>query len=84
MGQEMADLGTPSAPPIMDIGNDENCFDVESGSSSHVAGPEPMDAGICASRNSEVLDKNEEGFTDKKIEVPETTNLGQRYNYLSY
>ncbi|KAK9995441.1 hypothetical protein SO802_020127 [Lithocarpus litseifolius] len=84
--QGLADLGTPSAPPIVaDIGREERSFEVEVDSQQRRASEglseiDLPDERICPTRVSDGFFESKEGLAEWKAESFETNGLGERVN----
>lgn len=65
-------LGTPSAPPIMNIGREGKSFTVET--EIEQTGDE-----VCKSRESESFDGSTEGLADQTMQSMKTTEFVERY-----
>ncbi|GAV68420.1 hypothetical protein CFOL_v3_11923 [Cephalotus follicularis] len=72
--REVQDLGTPSAPPITDIGvGDEKSFDVKTKTAETVA-------DICQSKETETFDGTKEDLAGRETISQRSVKLGERVN----
>lgn len=71
MVHELDDMGTPSAPPITDVGIEEKSFEVESQI-------EQTGNGVYKSRESESFDGNKEVLEDWKSQFEKEGELDER------
>lgn len=67
MINEVDDMGTPSAPPIMEVGAEEKEQMEKTGN------------GVCESRVSECLDGTKNVLTDWKSQFQNVSELDERY-----
>ncbi|KAJ7964639.1 Pesticidal crystal cry8Ba protein [Quillaja saponaria] len=81
MFNDSVDLGTPSAPPIIDRGREEKRTEIEiqqDGDYEGLAVNEQADSGLCQSRESYGFDGVREDLTDWKTNTIDTTDIGER------
>lgn len=71
MLKEVDDMGTPSAPPIMEVGTE--------GKSPEVEAQMEQTGGIYGSRESVSLGGSKEGMTDWKSQSQRGGELDERY-----
>lgn len=82
MVKDLGDLGTPSAPPIMDIASEGKVFSVESReerASRFSLEIEQSGNGACRPKESDVFCRRKEGLSDGRTQFPKTSELGERY-----
>ncbi|KAL6330362.1 hypothetical protein AAG906_040290 [Vitis piasezkii] len=72
MVKDLGDLGTPSAPPIMDIASEGKVFSVEK--------IEQSGNGACRPKESDVFCRRKEGLSDGRTQFPKNSELGERAN----
>ncbi|KAL6312071.1 hypothetical protein AAG906_027278 [Vitis piasezkii] len=83
MVKDLGDLGTPSAPPIMDIASEEKVFSVESKeerASRFSLEIEQSGNGACRPKESDVFCRRKEGLSDGRTQFPKNSELGERAN----
>ncbi|KAM7262428.1 hypothetical protein ACFE04_000111 [Oxalis oulophora] len=70
---DIEDLGTPSAPPILDIGEGSKSYEIETE-------PEEVPAtdDVCHSRESETSNEIKEGLADYNYQFQKSAQLGER------
>ncbi|KAE8075472.1 hypothetical protein FH972_014188 [Carpinus fangiana] len=81
--QDLADLGTPSAPPIVDIGREEGSFEVvnqQGRASEGFTGIDLADKGICPSNVSDSFNGSKEGLVEQRAQSLETNELCEGVN----
>lgn len=82
MNRDFADLGTPSAPPIIDIQNDERSTEFENqnlGVPGIQAENDQFDNGTSPSRESVGFDGVEESLANWKTGYLNIPEVGDRY-----
>jgi hypothetical protein len=75
-------LGTPSAPPIVDIGREEGSFEVvnqQGRASEGFTGIDLADKGICPSNVSDSFNGSKEGLVEQRAQSLETNELCEGY-----
>ncbi|WJZ99793.1 hypothetical protein VitviT2T_018209 [Vitis vinifera] len=83
MVKDLGDLGTPSAPPIMDIASEGKVFSVESKeerASRFSLEIEQSGNGACRPKESDVFCRRKEGLSDGRTQFPKNSELGERAN----
>lgn len=82
MIKDLSDLGTPSAPPFIDIAKEGKMFTVESkeGKTSRFTSEmEQRGNEACTPEESDGSFWIKEGLSDGRTQPPKTSELGERY-----
>ena len=86
MVKDLDDLGTPSAPPFMDIAREGKMFSIESKEgkvSRFTSEIEQRGNEACTPEESDGSCQIKEGLSDGRTQSPKTSELGEWY-YNSY
>lgn len=75
-------MGTPSAPPIVDIGREEGSFEVvnqQRRASEGLTEIDLTDKGVCPSNVSDGFNGSKEGLVERRAQSLETNEICERY-----
>jgi hypothetical protein len=75
-------LGTPSAPPIADIGREEGSFEIvnqQRRASEGLTEIDLTDKGMCPSNVSDSFNGSKEGLVERRAQSLDTNEICERY-----